>query len=57
MTYEVINLKTKESHGKYETITEAKGCVAYDRLTEWEIWAVGAIQVNNVVAYRDSGRY
>lgn len=35
--YEVINLRTDESHGCFETEDEARGCVAYDRLTAWEI--------------------
>jgi len=47
--YEVINLKTKASHGKYETLTEARGCVSYDRLTAWEIWR----NDQEVVDYRD----
>lgn len=37
-TYEVINLKTDESHGEYETLAEARGCVAYDRLRSYSIW-------------------
>ncbi len=57
MTFEVIDLKTKKSHGKYETLAEAKGCVLYDRLTEWEIWQEGIMNCNSVVAYKDSGRY
>lgn len=56
-TYEVMNLKNKKSHGVYDTLDEARGCVAFDRLTEWEIWEVGLLSVNHVVAYRDSGRY
>ena len=31
MTYEVINTKTDESHGEFETLDEARGCVLYDR--------------------------
>jgi hypothetical protein len=32
--YEVISLKTDESHGLYETLEEARGAVAYDRLQD-----------------------
>lgn len=53
MKYEVINLKTKKSHGIFDTLDEARGCVAFDRLTDWEIWE----QCSKVVAYRDSGRF
>lgn len=39
MPYEVINLKTDESHGRYATIDDAKGCVAYDHLdNHFAIW-------------------
>lgn len=51
MTYEVINLRTRKSHGKFETLDEARGCVAYDQLTAWEIWKLDMV----VVAYRDPG--
>ena len=57
MKYEVLNLKTKRGHGTFDTLDEARGCVLYDRLTDWEIWAVGVQQVNRVVAYRDTGRF
>ena len=36
--FEVINLATEESHGVYETLTEARGCARYDRLREYSIW-------------------
>jgi DNA methylase len=38
MTYEVINLKTDESHGEYDSLDQARGCVAFDRLTHYSIW-------------------
>jgi hypothetical protein len=53
MTYEVINLRNHKSHGKFDTLDEAKGCVLYDRLAAWEIWAVGPMFINTVVAYCD----
>lgn len=37
--YEVMNLRTGQSHGVYKTLDEARGCVAYDRLTSWQIWS------------------
>jgi hypothetical protein len=40
MKFEVINLATDESHGTFDTIAEARGCVAYDRLKAYEIWQV-----------------
>ena len=41
MIYEVINLDTEESHGQYETLNEARGCVRYDRLRAYQIDAKG----------------
>lgn len=38
MPYEVINLDTDESHGVYDTLEEARGCVAFDRLRAYSIW-------------------
>lgn len=38
MPYEVINLDTDESHGVYETLEEARGCVAFDKLRAYSIW-------------------
>jgi hypothetical protein len=38
MSYEVINLDTDESHGVYETLGEARGCVQFDRLRAYSIW-------------------
>lgn len=39
LPYEVINLTTDESHGRYATLDEAKGCVAYDHLDRhFAIW-------------------
>lgn len=37
LLYELINLRTDESHGTYATAEEARGAVAYDRLDSWEI--------------------
>lgn len=39
MTYQVINLDTDHDHGEYETLGEARGCVALDRLRRYEIWS------------------
>ena len=36
--FEVINVETGESHGKFETLERAKGCVEFDNLFDWEIW-------------------
>ena len=36
--YEVINVNTGESHGTYETLERARGCVEFDQLKNWEIW-------------------
>lgn len=36
--YMVINLRTDESHGEFDTVSEARGCVRYDKLTNWAIW-------------------
>jgi len=39
----------------YDTLTEARGAIAYDGLlTDWEIWQTGR---DVLVDYRDSGRY
>ncbi len=38
MTYRVIDVETGETHGDFDTLDEAKGCVEFDRLTDWEIW-------------------
>lgn len=37
--FQVINLETDESHGVYETLGEARGCVQFDRLKFYSIWA------------------
>lgn len=43
MRYRVINEKTNESHGVYDSFDEARGCVAYDGLVEnYSIWALRA---------------
>lgn len=38
MPYEVINLRTLESHGEYDSLDQARGCVEFDRLTAYAIW-------------------
>jgi len=55
--FELINLKTKASHGMFGSEDEARGAARYDRLTDWEIWECGTKRVNDIVAYRDTGRY
>ena len=40
-SYEVINVETGESHGTYETLERARGCVEFDDLKDWEIWENG----------------
>ena len=37
-SYKVVNCETGESHGRFETLEAARGCVAFDHLTDWEIW-------------------
>lgn len=32
--YEVINIDTDESHGYYDTVEEARGCVRFDKITD-----------------------
>lgn len=49
--YEVINLKTDESHGEYDSLDEARGCVEYDRLTHYYIWQDGAGRVEHCEPY------
>lgn len=44
--YEVIDLNTDESHGEFDSLAEARGCVAYDRLTNYSIWC-GNIRVEH----------
>lgn len=39
--YEVINVATGENHGPYPTLDQAKGCVEFDHLSDWEIWRDG----------------
>jgi hypothetical protein len=39
--YQVIDLDSEEDRGTYETIAEARGCVAYDRLKAYAIWHNG----------------
>lgn len=36
--YEVIDRATNESHGTFDTLEEARGCVAFDGLTHYAIW-------------------
>lgn len=36
--YEVIDLRTDESHGTFETLEEARGCVRFDKLRAYAIW-------------------
>ncbi len=36
--YEVIDLDTDESHGIYDTLSEARGCVRFDDLEAYSIW-------------------
>lgn len=36
--YKVVDLETDESHGRYESLDEARGCVLFDRLERWAIW-------------------
>ena len=48
--YEVINLETDESHGDFDTLEEARGCVAFDGLNAYQIWR-GHIRVENCEPY------
>jgi len=38
MKYEVKNGTTNESHGWYEDLDEAYGCIRFDRLKFWQVW-------------------
>lgn len=40
LQYEVIDLDQDESHGVFETLEEARGCVRYDRLRAYSVWTV-----------------
>ena len=43
--YEVFNLDTDESHGIYDTLDEARGCVLFDKLTRYSIWKDESVRV------------
>jgi hypothetical protein len=36
--YRVVDLATGKSHGAYETLDQARGCVEFDRLAAYQIW-------------------
>ncbi len=36
--YKVINVETGKNHGIYSSIEQARGCVSFDKLNDWEIW-------------------
>lgn len=36
--FDVIDLSTDESHGLFETLERARGCVEFDGLTAYQIW-------------------
>lgn len=36
--YEILNLKTNESHGSFATTTEARSAVTREGLTDWAIY-------------------
>ncbi|HVH85480.1 MAG TPA: hypothetical protein VM912_02065 [Terriglobales bacterium] len=36
--YEVFDLNTDESHGTFETLEQARGCVRFDKLRSYSIW-------------------
>ena len=36
--YEVFDLATDESHGTFETLERARGCVRFDKLRTYSIW-------------------
>lgn len=38
MKYEVINLDTGESHGIFDSLSQARGCVSFDKLRAYQIW-------------------
>ena len=48
--YEVIDLETGDSHGLYDCLGEARGCVRYDRLTAYQIWR-GNVRVEECDPY------
>lgn len=43
--YEVFDLNADESHGEFETLEQARGCVKFDRLTAWAIWKNGTERI------------
>jgi hypothetical protein len=36
--FDVINLDTDKSHGLYDSLERARGCVEFDGLTAYQIW-------------------
>lgn len=36
--YEVVDVTKNYSHGAFDTMSEARGAVAFDRLTNWAIY-------------------
>jgi hypothetical protein len=36
--FELIDLDTDETHGTFETLSEARGAVRFDRLKAYAIW-------------------
>lgn len=54
MQYEVINLDTNQSHGKFETLDEARGCIDYDRLRHWQVWDGGVMVAEDNVLDEDT---
>jgi hypothetical protein len=42
--YEVIREPDGDSHGQFDTLDEARGCVAFDRLAEWSIYRLTQAQ-------------
>ena len=49
--FEVINLHTGESHGEYETLEQARGCVAFDRLDAYQIWREDGARIESCEPY------
>lgn len=51
--YTVYDEDTGESHGEYETLSQAKGCVEYDKLSHWSIWVEDNYRVEQFITEVD----
>lgn len=47
--YQVINVETGESHGFFETVERARGCIEFDKISDWEIWADNGVCLHSTL--------